>query len=169
VTGEYANVDIDESDVRADNCWIFVSSTFGISVPTPAAWPFASNLDGFRNDRWRLPHQWSIEITTLAPNIVLIHTEQCPLWVDTVDKVGAERREGLCWWPSAFILPLGRVCITCALTFDGTAAHLTLATCASGGGRQIWLASVLRFCAMAQRWNSSRAPERPRRRMRSKR
>jgi hypothetical protein len=28
------------------------------------------------------------------------------------------------------------------------------------GGRQIRIASVLRFCTMAARWNSSRAPER---------
>src|SRR4029434_25034 len=52
---------------------------------------------------------------------------------------------------------------------DATDIHATHATCLSGGGRQMWLASVLRFCAIAARWNSSRAPERPRRRMRSKR
>jgi hypothetical protein len=37
-----------------------------------------------------------------------------------------------------------------------------------GGGPSIRSASVLRFCTMAARWNSSRAPERPRSRMRSK-
>jgi hypothetical protein len=30
-----------------------------------------------------------------------------------------------------------------------------------GGGRQIRIASVLRFCTIAVRWSSSRAPERP--------
>src|SRR6266571_3269130 len=35
-------------------------------------------------------------------------------------------------------------------------------------GRQIWLARVFKFCTMAARWNSSRAPERPRNRIRSK-
>jgi hypothetical protein len=34
------------------------------------------------------------------------------------------------------------------------AAHI-----ASGGGRQIWFASVLRFSTIAARWNSSRAPD----------
>ena len=38
----------------------------------------------------------------------------------------------------------------------------------SGGGPRVRSASVLRFCTMAARWNSSRAPERPRSRMRSK-
>src|SRR5436305_8501995 len=37
------------------------------------------------------------------------------------------------------------------------------------GDRQRHVASVLRFCTTAARWNSSRAPERPRSRMRSKR
>ena len=47
--------------------------------------------------------------------------------------------------------------------------HVMHAAGSFGRGRQRWLASVLRFCAMAPRWNSSRAPVRPRRRMRSKR
>jgi hypothetical protein len=38
---------------------------------------------------------------------------------------------------------------------------MALAANASGGGCQSWLASVLRFCTMAARWNSSRAPETP--------
>jgi len=37
-----------------------------------------------------------------------------------------------------------------------------------GGGPSRRSAMVLRFCTMAARWNSSRAPERPRSRMRSK-
>jgi hypothetical protein len=37
------------------------------------------------------------------------------------------------------------------------------------GGLGVRRASVLRFCTIAARWNSSRAPERPRRRIRSKR
>ncbi len=52
---------------------------------------------------------------------------------------------------------------------DATDAQATHAAGMSGGGRQIWLARVLRFCTMAARWNSSRAPERPRSRIRSKR
>jgi hypothetical protein len=44
-----------------------------------------------------------------------------------------------------------------ALTLAANAAHR--APCASGDGRQIWLASVLRFYTVAARWNSSRGPE----------
>lgn len=52
-----------------------------------------------------------------------------------------------------------------------TDAHATNATHASawlGGGRNRRSAIVLRFCTMAARWNSSRAPLKPRSRMRSK-
>ena len=59
---------------------------------------------------------------------------------------------------------------------DATEAHLKQLTftprksvIALGGGGQTWFASVLRFCTMAARWNSSRAPDRPRSRIRSKR
>jgi len=44
-----------------------------------------------------------------------------------------------------------RVCVTTALMFKATTAHTTNAACASGGGRQTWFASVLRFCTMAAR------------------
>ena len=73
---------------------------------------------------------------------------------------------------------LGRLPITVELcprpTSDATAliepdAYATHRACAFGGGRQKWFASVLRFCTIAARWNSSRAPERPLNRMRSKR
>jgi hypothetical protein len=50
----------------------------------------------------------------------------------------------------------------------GTGAHATDAAVRSGGWRTRRRASVLRFCTMAARWNSSRAPERPRSRSRSK-
>src|SRR5258708_37586162 len=52
---------------------------------------------------------------------------------------------------------------------DATEAYAGTTFIAFGGGRQIWFASVLRFCTIAARWNSSRAPERPRNRIRSKR
>src|SRR2546429_6671186 len=48
---------------------------------------------------------------------------------------------------------------------EGSAIRVMHATCLSGGGRQMWFASVLRFCAIAARGNSSRAPERPRSRL----
>ena len=38
----------------------------------------------------------------------------------------------------------------------------------SDGGPSSWSAMVFRFCTMAARWNSSRAPQRPRSRIRSK-
>src|SRR5262245_57159523 len=47
-------------------------------------------------------------------------------------------------------------------------AYATDLRARSGGGPRIRSASVLRFCTMAARWNSSRAPDSPRRRMRSK-
>jgi hypothetical protein len=53
-------------------------------------------------------------------------------------------------------------------TADAYATDATNAGFPSDGGPRILSASVLRFCAMAARWNSSRAPERPRSRMRSK-
>jgi len=53
-------------------------------------------------------------------------------------------------------------------TTDPYATDATNAGFPSGGGPRILSASVLRFCTMAARWNSSRAPERPRSRMRSK-
>src|SRR6266699_6696686 len=59
--------------------------------------------------------------------------------------------------------PPGRCVWNCDLGYAGTTFI------AFGGGRQIWFASVLRFCTIAARWNSSRAPERPRNRIRSKR
>src|SRR5262245_30099182 len=46
--------------------------------------------------------------------------------------------------------------------------HTTRAKAGAGGGRNSRPASILRFCTMAARWNSSRAPERPRSRRRSK-
>src|SRR5690349_16118313 len=48
-------------------------------------------------------------------------------------------------------------------------AHALHTAGSFGGGCQIRAASVLRFCTMAARWNSSRAPVRPLSRMRSKR
>jgi hypothetical protein len=51
----------------------------------------------------------------------------------------------------------------------GRHAHTTRAAAMFGGGRQMRIASVLRFCTIAARWNSSRAPESPLSRMRSKR
>jgi hypothetical protein len=41
---------------------------------------------------------------------------------------------------------------------DATDIHATNATCLSGGGRQMWFASVLRFCAIAARWLIARLP-----------
>src|SRR4051812_4950442 len=52
---------------------------------------------------------------------------------------------------------------------DAYATDATNAGFPSDGGPRNLSASVLRFCTMAARWNSSRAPERPRSRMRSKR
>ena len=46
--------------------------------------------------------------------------------------------------------------------------NATHARVGCGGGRMRRRASVLRFCTIAARWNSSLAPDRPRRRMRSK-
>jgi len=53
-------------------------------------------------------------------------------------------------------------------TTDAYATDATNAGFPSDGGPRILSASVLGFCTMAARWNSSRAPERPRSRMRSK-
>jgi hypothetical protein len=73
---------------------------------------------------------------------------------------------------------LGRLPISGELyprpTSDATAltqpdAYATHKARAFGGGHQKWFASVLRFCTIAARWNSSRAPKRPLNRMRSKR
>jgi CubicO group peptidase (beta-lactamase class C family) len=63
----------------------------------------------------------------------------------------------------AVLAPLG---VTGEFTPDH---HVTQVASSWGVGRQIWFARVFRFCTMAARWNSSRAPERPRKRMRSKR
>src|ERR1039458_6002226 len=98
--------------------------------------------------------------------------DECRSWVDGVDKVGDETggplKLGFCrsfarrpLWGAARSLTL--------LTLFATHAHATHAAWTFGGGRQTWPASVLRFCTMAARWNSSRAPERPRKRIRSKR
>jgi hypothetical protein len=53
-------------------------------------------------------------------------------------------------------------------TLDAWDAQATHAAGVSSRGGQIYLASVFKFCTMAARWNSSRAPERPRNRIRSK-
>ena len=58
----------------------------------------------------------------------------------------------------------------CGVGLDAHATNRRDATHAQagcGGGRMRRRASVLRFCTMAARWNSSRAPERPRSRSRS--
>jgi hypothetical protein len=60
------------------------------------------------------------------------------------------------------------------LGVDADASNVAYAAAAAnarvrfGGGLSIRSARVLRFCTMAARWNSSRAPERPRSRIRSK-
>jgi hypothetical protein len=65
----------------------------------------------------------------------------------------------------------GRYAVSSGVEVDATAdAYATDATNAgfpSDGGPRILRASVLRFCTMAARWNSSRAPERPRSRVRA--
>src|SRR6202048_525879 len=53
-------------------------------------------------------------------------------------------------------------------TSDAKDAQATHAAGVFSHGRHIWLARVFKFCTMAARWNSSRAPERPRNRIRSK-
>src|SRR6266568_5256496 len=90
-----------------------------------------------------------------------------PSLTDGVDKVD----EATALAPAELLMgfrlidppPPGRCVWNCDLGYAGTTFI------AFGGGRQIWFASVLRFCTIAARWNSSRAPERPRNRMRSKR
>src|SRR5437667_10564767 len=89
------------------------------------------------------------------------------LRVDGVDKVD----EATALAPAELLMgfrlidppPPGRCVWNCDLGYAGTTFI------AFGGGRQIWFASVLRFCTIPARWNSSRAPERPRNRIRSKR
>ena len=51
---------------------------------------------------------------------------------------------------------------------DAYATDATNARVRFGGGPSIRSAMVFKFCTIAARWNSSRAPERPRSRMRSK-
>src|SRR5262245_37471773 len=53
-------------------------------------------------------------------------------------------------------------------TTDAYETDPTSARVRSGGGSSIRIAMVFKFCTIAARWNSSRAPERPRSRMRSK-
>ena len=77
-------------------------------------------------------------------------------------------------------VPLDAFAVGLSLAFDGGlgvdaeasddayAAEAADARVRFLGGSSIRSASVLRFCTMAARWNSSRAPERPRSRMRSK-
>jgi len=78
------------------------------------------------------------------------------------------------------VVPLDAFAVGLSLAFDGGlgvdaeasddayAAEAADARVRFLGGSSIRSASVLRFCTMAARWNSSRAPERPRSRMRSK-
>jgi hypothetical protein len=92
-----------------------------------------------------------------------------PLRVDAVEK-------GL----DLIVVPLDACAVGLSLAFDGGlgvdaeasddayAAEAADARVRFLGGSSIRSASVLRFCTMAARWNSSRAPERPRSRMRSK-
>src|SRR5438105_4162018 len=91
---------------------------------------------------------------------------QYPLRVDAVEKVSDNR--GVALYLS-FSSPLGRMTDAANPAPETTDIHTTHIACAAGGGRQIRFARVLRFCTVAARWNSSRAPERPRRRIRSKR
>ena len=55
-----------------------------------------------------------------------------------------------------------------SLPLDATGAQAMHAVGVFSNGRQIWLARVFKFCTMAARWDSSRAPEKPRNRIRSK-
>src|SRR5260370_40384082 len=69
-----------------------------------------------------------------------------------------------------FVLPYGRPdeFSNAPGMLDATDAQATHAVGVFSNGRQIWLARVFKFCTMAARWNSSRAPEKPRNRIRPK-
>ena len=74
--------------------------------------------------------------------------------------------------PSGAVIPGVSIKVTNTGTGAARGAAAFQVTRASGwfgGEHQLWFASVLRFCTIAARWNSSRAPERPLSRMRSKR
>src|SRR5215831_5875768 len=66
-----------------------------------------------------------------------------------------------------FVLLSGRTGLARAFN-NATDAQATHAVGVFSNGRQIWLARVFKFFTMAARWNSSRAPEKPRNRIRSK-
>jgi CMP-2-keto-3-deoxyoctulosonic acid synthetase len=89
-----------------------------------------------------------------------------PTLTDAVEKVSDDRDVAL--YLSFSSLPLGRMTDAANPTPETTDIHATHMACAAGGGGQTRFARVLRFCTIAARWNSSRAPERPRRRIRSK-
>lgn len=94
-----------------------------------------------------------------------------PLRADAVEKV-----------LGSMVVPLDPVWagLRMSLAFDGlrlvsgvdvdaaTDAYANNARVRFGGGPSIRSAIVFKFCTIAARWNSSRAPERPRSRMRSK-
>ena len=89
----------------------------------------------------------------------------CPLRVDAVEKVAV---------PGSWFLE-GRTLLLIVLASQppigivgAKSSDATHASVGSGGGPSSRRAMVLRFCTMAARWNSSRAPESPLSRMRSK-
>jgi hypothetical protein len=95
-----------------------------------------------------------------------------PSLTDAVEKVGDETgNASICAFADRLLTaPVGGAMrLLSRLTLNATNGQARHAADRFGGGRQILFASVLRFCVMAARWNSSRAPLRPRRRMRSKR
>ena len=71
----------------------------------------------------------------------------------------------LCWIGLTFDSCLG---VDADASKDAYAAAVANARVRFGGGPSVRSARVFRFCTMAARWNSSRAPERPRSRIRSK-
>src|SRR5271154_2155226 len=124
---------------------------------------FANDRKDDRSDSWGIAgfgfsdmHGLRIEIRGL-----------CPQWDDGVEKVG---------------FPFGVMLLGVFLSrliggdLDADATDAIMIACqadaarrVAGGGPRIRSAMVLRFCTVAARRNSSRAPERPRSRMRSKR
>src|SRR6266511_3615636 len=103
----------------------------------------------------------------------------CLSWVDAVEKVADEVGRAV---RSAFeslfssrssssflagLASLARVSNAPSM-LDAIDAQAMHAVAVFSNGRQIWLARVFKFCTMAARWNSSRAPEKPRNRIRSK-
>src|SRR6266571_3097502 len=118
-------------------------------------------------------------MSALRSEADMVYGDRLPLVTDAVEKVADEvARAVQSAFESLFSSRSSSSCLAGLASLarasnapgmlDATDAQARHAVGVFSNGRQIWLARVFKFCTMAARWNSSRAPEKPRNRIRSK-